>query len=232
LYDQTFTSVNASSNGDLQFLTTVTDYTNACLPYPTFSYSILPHWDDLLLTSGGIYTLVEGTAPNRVLDIEWRGAYFSGGGTVDFEVRLHENTGTFEVIYGTVTQSGSSATVGVQRGDASTYTQYECNTGGLSAGQMLTFSPPVCSTPTPTTVPPTNTATRTNTAVPSSTLTATPTICVFNLEDVHQADWFYDYVTEDYAEGLELAAPDAHPLDQPVPGPAGRVPPDWEDRLH
>ena len=45
-------------------------------------------------------------------------------------------------------------------------------------------------------------------------------------------DWFYDYVTEDYAEGLELAPPDAHPLDQPVPGPAGRVPPDWEDRLH
>ena len=45
-------------------------------------------------------------------------------------------------------------------------------------------------------------------------------------------DWFYDYSTDDYAEGLELAPPDAHPRDQPVPGPAGRVPPDWEDRLN
>lgn len=45
-------------------------------------------------------------------------------------------------------------------------------------------------------------------------------------------DWFYDYSTDGYAEGLELAPPDAHPRDQPVPGPAGRVPPDWEDRLN
>jgi hypothetical protein len=29
-----------------------------------------------------------------------------------------------------------------------------------------------------------------------------------------------------------LAPPHHHPLDQPVPGPAGRVPDDWEDHLH
>jgi hypothetical protein len=45
-------------------------------------------------------------------------------------------------------------------------------------------------------------------------------------------DWFWDYVVEDYADGPPLAPPRHHPLDQPVPGPAGRVPPDWQWRLH
>ena len=30
--------------------------------------------------------------------------------------------------------------------------------------------------------------------------------------------------------GPSLAAPQSHPDDQPVPGPAGRVPPDWESQ--
>jgi hypothetical protein len=45
-------------------------------------------------------------------------------------------------------------------------------------------------------------------------------------------DWFWDYTTEQFLEGPPLAPPDAHPLDQPVPGPAGSVPPDWQQRLH
>ena len=46
-------------------------------------------------------------------------------------------------------------------------------------------------------------------------------------------NWFYDYAAEVYLEGgPDLASPDAHPRDQPVPAPADRIPPDWEDRLH
>ena len=45
-------------------------------------------------------------------------------------------------------------------------------------------------------------------------------------------DWFWDYATEQDLDGPPLAPPDHHPLDQPVPGPAGRVPPDWEELLH
>jgi hypothetical protein len=44
--------------------------------------------------------------------------------------------------------------------------------------------------------------------------------------------WFWDYTTEQFLEGPALAPPHHHPLDQPVPGPAGRVPPDWEFQLH
>ncbi|SDM49874.1 UBP-type zinc finger domain-containing protein [Streptomyces wuyuanensis] len=46
-------------------------------------------------------------------------------------------------------------------------------------------------------------------------------------------DWFWNVRTEQYYEGgPQLAEPTAHPLAQPVPGPAGAVPADWERHLH
>lgn len=45
-------------------------------------------------------------------------------------------------------------------------------------------------------------------------------------------DWFWDYVSEKFYDGPELTAPQHHPAGQPVPGPAGRVPRDWQAHLH
>jgi ubiquitin-hydrolase Zn-finger-containing protein len=45
-------------------------------------------------------------------------------------------------------------------------------------------------------------------------------------------DWFWDYVAQDEVDGPVLAPPGSHPLSQPTPGPAGRVPVDWMRRLH
>jgi hypothetical protein len=45
-------------------------------------------------------------------------------------------------------------------------------------------------------------------------------------------DWFWSYPDEKFAEGPPLAPPLHHPLDQPVPGPAGKVPADWQRYLH
>ena len=47
-------------------------------------------------------------------------------------------------------------------------------------------------------------------------------------------DWYWHYPTSQYAEnrGKELAPPLSHPEDQPVPGPAGRVPADWQRHLN
>jgi hypothetical protein len=45
-------------------------------------------------------------------------------------------------------------------------------------------------------------------------------------------DWFYDYTTQNMIKGIRLTGPHAHPLSQPVPGPAGRVPADWESQLN
>jgi hypothetical protein len=45
-------------------------------------------------------------------------------------------------------------------------------------------------------------------------------------------DWFWDYFAQDYLDGPAMSPPHHYPLDQPVPGPAGRVPRDWESLLH
>ena len=44
--------------------------------------------------------------------------------------------------------------------------------------------------------------------------------------------WFWDYAANAYIDGPDLIPPHHHPLDQPVPGPAGRVPRDWVGQLH
>ena len=45
-------------------------------------------------------------------------------------------------------------------------------------------------------------------------------------------DWFYDYRNQQFYDGPPLAPPDHHPLDQSVPGPAERLPADWQRQLH
>ncbi|SDL90293.1 UBP-type zinc finger domain-containing protein [Arthrobacter sp. ok362] len=44
-------------------------------------------------------------------------------------------------------------------------------------------------------------------------------------------NWFWDYRSSTYFDGPELAPPAHHPDDQTVPGPASRVPSDWEEQL-
>jgi hypothetical protein len=45
-------------------------------------------------------------------------------------------------------------------------------------------------------------------------------------------EWFWDYQEKTFVDGPRLADPQHHPLDQPVPGPAGRVPMDWQRQLN
>jgi hypothetical protein len=40
-------------------------------------------------------------------------------------------------------------------------------------------------------------------------------------------DWWWDYETEESADGPALAPPTSRPEEQPSPGPDGRVPGDW-----
>ena len=45
-------------------------------------------------------------------------------------------------------------------------------------------------------------------------------------------NWFFDYGTQEMVSGARLLPPHAHPVNQPVPGPSGRVPINWESLLH
>lgn len=143
IYEQgPFLSVTLSSNGNIQFVGANASLGNICLPDASFSNTIYLHWDDMRTDQispscatfpppgCGIFTSISGVAPNRIFNIEYRAGYFGLAGTANFEVRLHEADANFEVIYGTITAGGASATSGVQRttGAGGTFTQFSCNT--------------------------------------------------------------------------------------------------------
>jgi len=44
--------------------------------------------------------------------------------------------------------------------------------------------------------------------------------------------WFWNFQTAQMVGGITLPPPHAHPPSQPVPGPAGKVPPDWQSKLN
>ncbi len=150
-YGQSYTNARLSSNGNLEFSGANSDYANACLPVAAFANTVFAHWDDLRTdgTNGpaqGIYTNVSGIAPNRIFNVEWRASYFSGtsnGSPVNFEIRLYEGQARLDLIYGALNGSGSSATVGIQK-DTGSFTQFECNSGGLSNGLQLSFQAIIC----------------------------------------------------------------------------------------
>lgn len=58
--------------------------------------------------------------------------------------------------------------------------------------------------------------------------TGHPVIANFEPDDA----WFYDYRSKRAFDGPALKPPLVHPLDQPTPGPHGKVPRNWEDLLH
>ncbi len=161
LYDHSYTQARATSNGLLGFAL-ANESSNTCLPDVDSNDAIFAHWADLDTrnttgcTACGIFTSTSGAAPNRVFNIEWHARYFASTTELNFEVRLYEGQHTFDLVYGAVPDSGSSATIGVQRDTGSRSTQFGCNSGGLSAGLLLTFNLPVCpttGTPTPSPTP-------------------------------------------------------------------------------
>lgn len=123
LYNTGYISVTVSSNGNLQFTTKLAVADNTCLPYPNMGVMVAPFWDNLYPPGGGgVYYTVTGTAPDRILTVEWRDLphYPASPSTVRFEVQLEEATGDIYVLYQDVDfgdprwDRGASATVAIQ----------------------------------------------------------------------------------------------------------------------
>lgn len=115
----TFTVFGARSNGLIEL-----GQTSATLSgFSANSLSgnancIAPLWDDNNTTGGSIIYATTGTAPNRVLTVQWTGMHVAGGGsstnpTIDCQVRLHETTGVIEFIYGATSAALSSPTASI-----------------------------------------------------------------------------------------------------------------------
>ena len=191
LYDQSFTSVFAGSNGALFFGSGDASFAVTCSPFGLMgtSYVLAPYWADqcttgcgsTACTNCGIFTTTTGTAPNRVFYIEFLTNYFNQAIPLDYEVALFENhTPSFEFIYNTINPAAvandSQLVIGVKQNDT-TFTQYACDpTGGqnppVSSGQAVIASCVGGVTPTPTPTP-----TPAPTLTPTPTPTGTPTGC-------------------------------------------------------
>ena len=185
-YGVSYSSADVGSNGLMAFGGAPNNsFTTSCLPAVAASnLHLFPFWVDQTTAAPGkgIYTLTAGTAPNRILYIEWPDCLYGtptsclANGDTSYEVILREGSSNIEVVYGTMgSATGTTGERGVQK-DPSTYTQYSCNSGA-SAGQRLTYTPSSCggatNTPIPTNTPlppsATATATRTNTVPPTPT---------------------------------------------------------------
>jgi Secretion system C-terminal sorting domain len=145
-YDVPYTQVNVSTNGNIQFTTNSTTFTNVCpLPASIMGVAFHPHWDDLHTgrnAAEGIYTSVSGSAPNRIFNIEWRAEYFTpatNAVVVNFQARIYEGQQRIDFIYGNVQNNGVSASIGIQSFPTSQATTFSCNAGGLSSGLGISY---------------------------------------------------------------------------------------------
>ncbi len=119
-----------------------------CLPVGSPNL-LLPFWDWLYESArGGIYAAVLGTAPYRVLVIEWYEMFLGWPiSTVTLEVVLFEGSNDILFQYRDVTtddpyrNAGADAAVGIQR-DARAYLQYSCNEAVLTDSLSICFEPP------------------------------------------------------------------------------------------
>ena len=140
-YGNSFTNVNVGANGNLQFVSANIAGGNVCLPVGGFNNAVFPFWTDLRTDQpgNGVFTILTGVAPNRIFGIEWRAAFASSLSNANFEVLFYESQSRIDLVYGALDDPGTTATVGIQRDTGSSYTNFECNAGGLTAGLQLTY---------------------------------------------------------------------------------------------
>jgi hypothetical protein len=198
LYNQTFNSVNVSSNGRLDFVVPNEPggFVTNCLPAPPnigpYDFTIFPAWEDMRTDIGlsgcasfpggtcGVFTSVTGSAPNRIFNIEWRSVLFAdNSSTQNFEVRLYENDPNlkFEVIIGTLNPGADHNYVSGVQGADGCFTQDFCASPAPVQNVSRGYAVQGGGTPTPTpTVTPTATPSVTPSATPTATPTTTPTV--------------------------------------------------------
>ena len=107
----------------------------------------LPFWDDIDADTGDVYWEVQGTAPNRMLIVEWYNRpHFSNIGSATFEAILYETTNEIKFQYADVDfgdpalNNGASATVGINK-NATTALQVSFNQPVIQNGQAILFTP-------------------------------------------------------------------------------------------
>lgn len=104
-----YTQFSATTNGIVTLGTTNTAYINS---FSSNTNVIAPFWDDLYVTGSvsssqvGTYIKykLDGTAPNRVLTVEWIGMeqFNYPGPNLNFQAKLYETSNKIEFVYGSM----------------------------------------------------------------------------------------------------------------------------------
>jgi hypothetical protein len=111
-----YTSFRVSSNGQLIFGTSGTQSAGNDLATTTSTQrsGLAPLWDDTQVTTGVNYQL-SGTAPNRVLTVEWLNMewnYQSTTAVISYQVKLYETTNVIEYVYRQESTAYNAGTTG------------------------------------------------------------------------------------------------------------------------
>lgn len=149
-----------SNNTDVQasdFGNGVTDATN--IP------KVYPYWDDLATgTTGSVRYVVTGSAPSRILKVEWFVTIprnTTGAANSTFQAWMYEGSGKVEFRYGTMNSGSMTASVGIT-GSATQYQSVtvssntasnsvpdNANAGQPASGRLYSFAPSPVYTWTP-----------------------------------------------------------------------------------
>jgi len=180
-----YTQFSGNLNGTIDFSASTSDGNNGGGgPYgPNYNnifstanmtmLALAPMYDDLWTSGGGttpvasgIFYKMTGTAPNRMLTVEWENfdKWNSSTGSINFQVKIYETTGKIEFLYGSMTAGTAAFTYACGiNGNWTTgaptaavlLTQQTANTNTFNAtasnnlstlpaaNSKLTFTPPV-----------------------------------------------------------------------------------------
>ncbi|NJD08707.1 MAG: hypothetical protein FIA97_19770 [Methylococcaceae bacterium] len=155
-YGNDYSTAYVSANGSINFLLDYPWGYNYPIPDPNWpNAGIYPFWDELWLdpSRAGVYTRLDGTAPNRRFVIEWRNLdlradFYQGQQTgLKFEVVLQEDGNIF-MQYATANTAdgalGNSASAGIEDETGSFGLQYAYNQPVLHQGlAVLYLKPPL-----------------------------------------------------------------------------------------
>ncbi len=149
-YGNTYTALNVTTNGNIQFSSANTSGMNIAIPSPAAPNNALyPFWDDLtMVNQGNVYTAVSGAEPHRRFVVEWRDVQHNDNvqpyGDYTFEVILDQSSNAITFQYNAMSgddSNGDSATIGTE-GASSIGLQYSFDAPAISSTQAIRFTAP------------------------------------------------------------------------------------------
>jgi hypothetical protein len=144
-YGAIHNQVAVGSNGTVHFVDRYMTLGNQCMPASVSGINefIALYWDDLYPSgSENVYYKVVGSAPNRILVVQWENVrhYGSSSSGVTAQAQLFENAGDILLLYADPSsEAGAGGTVGIQR-DSGCGLQYSCNQQNLRSGLAVLFT--------------------------------------------------------------------------------------------